>query len=97
MTNGKPAPQEPVAVDAETRCALTLFRNLKERGNRYAAVKVDGPLNWCITEPRAEQALLDALETDEHAIIERLASKLEPFLTTDNPEAAFVIVRDALK
>jgi hypothetical protein len=87
----------PSDSDDLTKCALALFTALEKRGNRYAAVKIDGPLNWTITEPRTERALLDALETDEHAIVERLAAKLEPFLNTDDPEAAFAIVRDALK
>jgi hypothetical protein len=48
----------------KTKCALALFDSLSERGNRYAAVKVDGPLNWTITEPRTQEALLAALETE---------------------------------
>jgi hypothetical protein len=49
----------------EIECAVALFRNLKGRNGRYVAVKVDGPLNWTITEPRTDEALLAALETED--------------------------------
>lgn len=60
----KPGELHPLSEE-EAHCGVTLFRRLKERGPTYAAVKVDGPLNWSITEPRTQEALLAALETDE--------------------------------
>jgi hypothetical protein len=49
----------------EIRCALALFRSLGKDFNQYRAVKVDGPLNWTITTPRTQEALMAALETIE--------------------------------
>jgi hypothetical protein len=53
------------AERAETKCALGLFRALAKDFGQYRAVKVDGPLNWTITNPRTEAALLAALETTD--------------------------------
>lgn len=59
----KPGELHPLSEE-EAHCGVTLFRSIKEREGRYVAVKVDGPLNWTITEPRTQEALLAALETE---------------------------------
>lgn len=59
----KPGELHPLSEE-EAACGLALFRSLKRREGHYAAVKVDGPLNWTITEPRTQFALLEALETE---------------------------------
>lgn len=60
----KPGELHPLDEE-EAACGVALFRSLKAREGRYAAVRVDGPLNWVITEPRTQEALLTALETEE--------------------------------
>lgn len=70
----KPGELHPLSEE-EAACGVALFRSLKGREGRYAAVKVDGPLNWCITEPRSEEALLAALETDPDAELDRICQQ----------------------
>jgi hypothetical protein len=62
--------------DGLRKCALALFNAVKERNGRYVAVKADGPLNWTITEPRTEEALLAALETDAELDAEGVRERL---------------------
>lgn len=52
---------------ARINCALALLESIEKRGGQWVAVRVDGPMNWSIVEPRSQEAILAACETTDSA------------------------------